>query len=125
MVARFIRDRGGATAVEMAVILPLLLLLMFGVIEFGRLLWTQVTLDYAAESAARCHAINKTICGTVDQTQSYAASRALGLDVPPSTFAVTSEGCGKKVSVTLPFQFVVPQLLPYAVTVHSVACYPA
>jgi uncharacterized membrane protein len=126
MMARFIRalaGQGGTTAIEMAVILPVLLLFVFGVTEFGRLLWTQVTLDYAAESAARCHAINETVCGTVEQTQT--ASRALGLDVVPSTFSVTTDSCGKRVSATLPFQFAVPQLLPYAVTIYSVACYPA
>lgn len=124
MAARLIRalaGRSGATAIEMAVILPVLLLFVFGVIEFGNLLWTQVTLDYASESAARCHAVNENLCGTVADTQAYAASRAVGLSVPPSTFTVTTESCGKRVTATMPFDFLV---LPYAVTVYSSACYP-
>ncbi|MGN9812305.1 TadE/TadG family type IV pilus assembly protein [Micromonospora sp. BQ11] len=45
-------DRGAA-AVEMALVLPLLLLLVFAIIDFGRMLNTQITLTEAARDAAR------------------------------------------------------------------------
>ena len=43
----------GATLVEFAVIMPLLLLLLFGVIEFGRLITTVITVSTASREAAR------------------------------------------------------------------------
>src|SRR5438477_589960 len=44
-------DRGAA-AVEMALVLPLLLFVIFGLIEFGRMLNTQLTLTEAARAGA-------------------------------------------------------------------------
>jgi Flp pilus assembly protein TadG len=38
---RFGRANGGAAAVEFALVVGPLLLLIFGVFEFGRLLWTR------------------------------------------------------------------------------------
>lgn len=49
-------DRGSA-AVELALVLPLLLLLVFGVIDFGRMLNTQITLTEAAREGARAAAL--------------------------------------------------------------------
>lgn len=47
------RPRRGQTIVEFALTLPLLLLLLFGVIEFGRIFQAWVTLQNAARAAAR------------------------------------------------------------------------
>ena len=45
--------RRGQTLVEFALTLPILLLLLFGVIEFGRIFQAWVTLQNAARAAAR------------------------------------------------------------------------
>ncbi|GAB1640784.1 hypothetical protein KRMM14A1259_12070 [Krasilnikovia sp. MM14-A1259] len=47
----------GAAAVEMAIVLPLLLLLLFGIIDFGRALNAQITLTEAAREGARATAM--------------------------------------------------------------------
>lgn len=47
------RDDRGAALVEMAVVLPLLVLLVFGIIEFGLLFREKMTIASAATSAAR------------------------------------------------------------------------
>jgi len=52
------RDRGAA-AVEFAIVLPLLLLLAFGIIDFGRALNAQITLTQAAREGARLDALNQ------------------------------------------------------------------
>ena len=43
----------GATAVEFALILPLLLVLLFGLIDFGRMGFVQVSLTAASREGAR------------------------------------------------------------------------
>jgi len=56
MVSRWLRRTGrerGAVMVEMALILPLLLLLVIGAIEFGLLFHERLTIASAASSAAR------------------------------------------------------------------------
>ena len=50
------RDRG-ASAVEFALVLPLLLLIVFGIIDFGRALNAQITLTQAAREGARLDAV--------------------------------------------------------------------
>jgi Flp pilus assembly protein TadG len=57
---RSVRDaRGerGAAAVEFALVLPVLLLIIFGIIDFGRMLYTKITLTEAAQTGARAGAI--------------------------------------------------------------------
>jgi Flp pilus assembly protein TadG len=51
-------DRG-ATAVEFALLLPLLLLIVLGIIDFGRMLNAQVTLTQAAREGARLVALGQ------------------------------------------------------------------
>lgn len=48
----------GAVAVEMAILLPLLLLILVGIIEYGRVLNVQISLTHAAREGARHAAIH-------------------------------------------------------------------
>lgn len=52
-ISRLLSADAGSTALEFAFILPVLLLIIFGVFEFGRMFWTQNTLQYAVEQTAR------------------------------------------------------------------------
>jgi Flp pilus assembly protein TadG len=52
-VARFARRDGGAAAVELALVAPVLLILVFGVIDFGRALFTMNVLTAAMREGAR------------------------------------------------------------------------
>jgi len=57
------RDRGadrGAAAVELALVLPLLLLLVFGIVDLGRMLNVQISLTDAAREGARWAALNQS-----------------------------------------------------------------
>ena len=51
-MSRFRRDQRGATLVEFAFILPVLLLLALGVADLGRLLFTQITLNEAVQEGS-------------------------------------------------------------------------
>jgi Flp pilus assembly protein TadG len=50
---RFLKDQTGASAVEFAIILPVLLALIFGIIEFGLYLFNQHIMTNAVREAAR------------------------------------------------------------------------
>lgn len=43
----------GQTLVETALMLPVLLLLLFGIVDFGRIIFTYLTLDHAGREAVR------------------------------------------------------------------------
>ena len=117
-------DRRGATAVETAILLLVLLTFVFGITEFARAIWTQAALDFAVEAAARCAVSNKTVCANTSQTQTFAAGQTAALNIDSSAFSVTSQACGTQVSVSVPFQFAVPNLLPFSITLNATACYP-
>lgn len=77
------RDHGAA-AVEFALLLPVLLLLVFGIIDFGRALNAQITLTQAARAGARLDALGKPSATVVSGTQ----AAATGLN--PVTVAITA-----------------------------------
>lgn len=113
----------GSVAIEYAIILPVLLVLVIGLIETGRLIWTQTTLDRAVEAAARCAAVDSVQCGTADAVQQYAVGQAYGLQVESSAFTVVSESCGVSVSVTYPFTMLIPWTASSQLTLRASACY--
>ena len=126
---RGLRDARGTAAIEFAIVLPVLLLCLLGLIEFARVIWTQAALDYAVQAAARCAAIDALTCPLSDpaRVSGYAASKAPGLSFanPSATFAVSTQACGVEVTASLPFDFLLPALLPYSQTLSASACFPS
>jgi len=94
------RKERGAVAVEMAIVLPLLLLILLGIIEFGRALNVQVSLTQAAREGARYAAIHHSETGLDVSGTALAAAPALaGLGVTVTNNA-TSCTSGANVTVT-------------------------
>jgi Flp pilus assembly protein TadG len=120
--------RVGSAAIEYALILPAVLMFIFGLMDTGRLLWSYTTLSRAVEAAARCATINTTQCGTTAQIQAFAASEAWGMTIPASAFTAATDVCGIKVTGTYAFEFVMPGfdvVVPAGtITLTATACYP-
>lgn len=126
-------DVSGSTAIQYAIALPILLMLVMGIMDTARVLWTYTTLQRAAAAAARCGAINATVkakggtpvaCSTDTDIQNKAVAEAWGMTVSPSVFTVTTAACGKQVSVNYTFDFLIPWMLSPTVTLHPTACHP-
>ena len=118
------RNRSGSTAVEFAFTAPFFLGFMFAIVECAILLWTQYGLQYGAEAAARCATVDSTTCGTASQIASYAASKALGLNPPSSTFTASTAGCGNLVQANYAYSFLTPFLGTPSVTLTAQSCFP-
>lgn len=114
----------GTTAVEIAIILPVFFALLFGIIEGGLLFYTQSTLQFAVEAAARCAAVDANTCSSPSTIQAYAASQASGMSVSSSSFTVSSPSCGQQVSISYPFNSIVPGLIPWTITLNVQSCHP-
>jgi len=56
---KFIKNRKGQAMVETIFVLPLLFLLIFGIIEFGRIYFTYMMLSNAAREGARYSIVDK------------------------------------------------------------------
>ena len=100
-------DRGAA-AVEFALVLPLLLLLVFGIIDFGRAINAQITLTQAAREGARLAALGQPAATVTARAQ----AAAVGLS--PVTVTVTACPAGATqtsnatVVTSYQFSFVTP-----------------
>ena len=105
----------GAAAVEFALVLPVLLLLLFGIIDFGRLYFTQITLTDAAREGVRVLALEGASGSGYTSTQAAADAQSrvqgavAGVD---SAVTVTTGTCtdGQPVTVTATanFSFLTP-----------------
>ena len=96
----------GAAAVEFALLLPVLLLLVFGIIDFGRALNAQITLTQGAREGARLAAVGQP--NVVGRTQAAAA----GLNPVAVTVTACPPGAGPgaeaAVTTSYVFSFVTP-----------------
>jgi Flp pilus assembly protein TadG len=139
-LGRFRDCRGGASALEFSLILAPMLVLMFGGIEYSRLLWTREALQQAAIAGARCVGMPQTGCSTAGVYNAASATTfiqnaaaAWSIALPASGIAVsTSATCGgvggfSQVTLTYAFQTVAPTLLPTlsaGSTLTATACFP-
>ena len=63
------RSRSGATAVEFAIILPVLVMTIMGFFELGMLLHVRSTLQFGVDKAARFAIVNQDSTASVLQTK--------------------------------------------------------
>jgi len=122
-LSRWLRSCDGVAAVEAALVLPVFLAFVFGIIEVSRAYRIQTALQFAVEDAARCAAINRSTCGSIDAIQNYAASKAPGLTIPPRRFNVTLQRCGIEVAIDYPFTSLVGNLVPLSATLSAQSCH--
>ena len=133
------RSRSGVAAVEFALILMPLMMLVFGGIEFGRLVWTRNALQQTAVATARCMGVRQPPCatsGALDLTRSvtFARTRAASFSVAVTVAAVTAtanttcsgQGGFSRVVIATQFRSVVP-LISRVIGTHAInvaACFP-
>jgi Flp pilus assembly protein TadG len=85
-----VRSNRGSAAVEFALVAPLLFLLLFGVVEFGRAWWAKNSLQYAAERAARYAVVCAAgSCPSDGAVATYAANQVYDQSVASNTFTIT------------------------------------
>ena len=90
----------------------------------SQMVWTQNTLQYALEQAARCAVVNPTKCGTAAQIESYAASQAYGIAnvILGCIFIEPQRGLRQLVSASLAYEML--PLFTSTVTLTASSCRP-
>lgn len=118
------REQHGQALVEMALVLPLFFLLLFGVIEMGRIGHAYITVSSAARAGARLATIGGTdleIREAVLNAAPALNSSALTVEITPNQLNRHS-GQGVSVHVTYPVQLIIPvisNVIPNPVVVNS------
>ncbi|QDG67832.1 pilus assembly protein [Pseudarthrobacter sp. NIBRBAC000502772] len=93
----------GAAAVEFAILLPLLLMLVLGTIEFGRAYNAQITLTNAARDGVRVMAIANNPADAKTAAKNAAAS--VSTAIPTSDVTLSTDVCSTGTQVTLTIKY--------------------
>ena len=110
MIGRLRKGEHGQALVEMALVLPLFFLLLFGVIEMGRVGYAYITVSNAAREGGRI----ATIGGTDLAINSSINNAAVSLDPASLTITITplqsqrQSGQAVTIQVTYPVQLIIP-----------------
>ncbi|MBW5447514.1 pilus assembly protein [Cohnella sp. CFH 77786] len=105
-----IKDQKGQSLVEFALVLPLLLLLICGIVDLGRLLFAYSSLNMTAQEAVRLGGLGKTDAEITD----YAKSHLVIGDPSKLTVTITPQDSTRKsgqnvtVSLSCPLPFITP-----------------
>ena len=108
------RVRNGAPAqelVELAILIPILMLIAFGVLDLGRVFHASITIENAAREGARFGTFDPfDTAGIVAATQAEAQSSGIDLSSSTITVACPDGACGSglpvRVTIQYPFQLV-------------------
>ena len=110
MIRRLRKGERGQALVEMALVLPLFFLLLFGVIEMGRVGYSYITVSNAARAGGR----TATIGGTDVEITNSIKNAAVSLDPASLTITMTplqaqrQSGQAVTVQVSYPVQLIIP-----------------
>lgn len=109
------KSEKGQSMVETALILPIILLLLFGIVDFGRIFHAYLTLDHAGREGARLASIQSEDNVIKDRITASVA----GLDDTKLTISIAPAGAstrpsGTDVTITLAYSidFLTPFLDP-------------
>lgn len=69
MIMKFIKNKNGQAIVELAIILPVLLIILFGIFEFGRVMNVYLVITSASREGARIAAVGNTDSYIVQKIQ--------------------------------------------------------
>ena len=126
-VRKKLRSEAGASAVEFALLLPLLMMILFGIIEFGLALYQQAILTNASREGARLGIVQSVPAITNGQINTAIDSYLTPAGINPGDVSRTIvaggvTGTPVQVTLTLPYTFaVLPKLTSLAPSINLIA----
>lgn len=119
-IMRMLANHRGAMAVEFAIVAPIFLIMVLGIIEVGRAFWIKSTLQYAVEEAGRYVMVNTS--ATTSQVQTYAQGY-LPSSLSAASVSALQETTGSvtfmSITASYSFQTIVPLVPLPAVTLNA------
>jgi Flp pilus assembly protein TadG len=115
------QEECGTAAVEFAIVAPVFIALVVGLLALCICLFLIGSLHYSVEEAARCASVRTTVCKDATTTIAYAQSRYFGPSTP--NFSYSTAACGNSVTASINY---VAQLglTQFTVPVSASACFP-
>ncbi len=118
----FIGEKRGTSAIEFAMVGPIFLLLVMGMIYGCLMIFALASMHDAVEDGARCASVKTTVCSSSATTIAYAQAAYSGAGVTP-TFTYSTPACGHAVTATANFNFYI-LVTTLTVPLSATACFP-
>ncbi|RNC28976.1 MAG: hypothetical protein AWM53_00896 [Candidatus Dichloromethanomonas elyunquensis] len=124
MIKRFFKSSKGQAVTELALVLPIFLLLVFGVIEMSRLGYSYLTLNNAVRSGARVAGLgglDSDIANTVKGSAPLFDSTHITIQITPNE-TLRRSGSSVLIDASYPVYLSTPflsQVLPNPVVIES------
>ena len=118
LIPKFDSRRSGVSAIEIALLLPLIILILFGVIEYGWMFLKAEQLNAAARHGVRVGVVeaatNAEVNAAVDQLMLDAGLAASGyvITLAPTDVSLVPAGDSFTVTVTVPYANITLTNLP-------------
>src|SRR6185295_18126289 len=108
----------GAVAAEFALLLPVLLTILFGTIEFGMIMYGREVVTNASREGARAGIVLVIPKPTAGEIEAIATTYLTGTGIRPADVTVTVAGAGgaRPASLTVTATHRYPWLIPYIPT---------
>jgi len=116
-------DERGTTAIEFAIVGPIFIMLIIGIMYLCMCLAVVGSMHYAVEEGARCASVKTTVCSDQSTTVSYTQSHYFGPSTLPTFTYNAAAACGHSVSGTISYVLDVG-LKQFTVPITASACFP-
>ena len=99
-ISKFCKDQQGITATEFTLVVTVFLMLIFGIIDFSRLMWEVNMLEKATQWGVRTAIVSEVVAEGLESYDGVPAAGGSGLPVPASAvnggnpIVCTSSGAG-------------------------------
>ena len=121
IMLKLLRDKSGGSFVEFGILASIFITLSFAVIDFGRMMWLNNTVEHVATEGARYAAVrgsDKASPVDVDQVKTYVRDRATGIPAADMAINVTwspsnNPGGSVTVVVTYNYEYIIGSMLGF------------
>lgn len=118
---KLLKDESGAAFVEFGILASIFITLSFAIIDFGRMMWLNNTVEHVAAEGARYAAVrgsNKASPVDADQVTTYVQDRATGVPSSDIDISVTwspnnNPGGSVTVLVTYDYEYIIGSMLGF------------
>lgn len=116
------KNQEGTTAVEFAIVAPVFIFFVIGLLYVCMALYAVGSLHFAVEEGARCASVKTAVCTDANATLTYTKSHYFGPNSSP-TFTFAALACGKSVSGSANYPMDLG-LATFTVPITATACFP-
>jgi Flp pilus assembly protein TadG len=120
---RICSDERGTTAIEFAIVGPVFIMLLIGILYLCMCLSVVGSMHYAVEEGARCASVRTTVCTDQTSTVSYTQNHYFGPSTLPTFTYDPAAACGHSVSGSISYVLDIG-LRQFTVPITAAACFP-